>query len=50
MGDDLLRIAQVAPAVAEVREALVAFLRENHPESLPRVRAEVGALTPFAAA
>lgn len=27
----------------DVREALITFLRENHPEALPRVRADLGA-------
>ena len=32
----------------EVREAMVAYLCERHPRSLPRVRADVGAGSPFA--
>ena len=34
----------------EVREALIAFLREQHPQGLPRLRAQAGTLTPLAAA
>ncbi len=34
----------------EVREALLAFLRERHPDSLPRVRADLGAGSPLSLA
>jgi small-conductance mechanosensitive channel len=34
----------------EVREALIAFLRENHPDALPRLRADLGAGSALATA
>jgi hypothetical protein len=33
----------------EVREKVLAFLQQNHPGSLPRVRADLGGLGPGAA-
>lgn len=34
----------------DVREALIAFLRENHPDALPRLRADLGAGAPLSLA